>query len=338
MMEMNSVETPLWDRLSKRRSAKSSDANSVDSDDRALIEKSAIEGVGEFTALVPIDLIRAGQYQPRREFDEEKLQGVIDSIKENGLINPIVLTKVDRGYSLVAGERRVKAYRALGYSEIQAFVRKYDAEQEATIALVSNIQSESLNAIEIARGIHSLLKLGQGATQESVGKRIGMNRSNVSNHLRLLDLPVLVQERLTSGEIGFGIARALIGLPDDRANLLARRAVEDGLSTRIVEEEAGKIKAGVKAANEKGLSEIARKYTGNSVAVSSEFTKDDSDSSDSSKIESIVDLIKKGGANDAKVIESPGGKIKLSAQWEFGSLEELREFALNLPPPGPNTG
>ena len=194
-------------------------------------------GSPQFDSL-PIDDIAANPNQPRATFDEEALNGLTESIREVGILQPIVVSKVDDGYVLVAGERRLRAARRAGLSEIPAVIRTVDDESSLTQALVENIQRENLTPLEEAAAYQQLLE-DHGLTHDVIGMRVGKSRTTITNTLRLLSLPALIQGMLERGELSAGHARALLGIDDRKyAEHIARRAVEEGWSVRQVEEAA----------------------------------------------------------------------------------------------------
>jgi ParB family chromosome partitioning protein len=194
-------------------------------------------GSPQFDTL-PIDDITANPNQPRATFDEEALNGLTESIREVGILQPIVVSKATDGYVLVAGERRLRAARRAGLSEIPAVIRTVDDESSLTQALVENIQRENLTPLEEAAAYQQLLE-DHGLTHDVIGMRVGKSRTTITNTLRLLSLPAVIQGMLERGELSAGHARALLGIDDRKyAEHIAGRAVEEGWSVRQVEEAA----------------------------------------------------------------------------------------------------
>ncbi len=185
---------------------------------------------------IKISLIEPNKKQPRRNFDEEKINALSVSIKEHGLIQPIIITPSEGGmYKIVAGERRWRASKKAKLKEIPAVVREYNDEQVAEIALIENLQRENLNPIEEAIG-YSLLIDEFNLTQEVISRRVGKSRSAVANSLRLLSLEKEIQKLLISGAITSGHARAILSLEDKELRLaLAKRITEDNLNVRQAE-------------------------------------------------------------------------------------------------------
>lgn len=179
--------------------------------------------------------VRANPYQPRRNFDEDKIEELAESIRIHGVFTPILVKKAVRGYELIAGERRLRASKKAGLKKIPAILMDFDDQQMMEIALLENIQREDLNAIEEAVGYEKLIqKLGY--TQEELAKRIGKSREHVANMLRLLKLPPIVQNHVVNGELSMGHVRALLSLKDEKMmEEVAQKAIQLHLSVRAVE-------------------------------------------------------------------------------------------------------
>ena len=184
---------------------------------------------------ISIGLIYPNPNQPRSHFDVASIDELAESIRERGVISPILVRPIDGGYQLIAGERRWRAAQQAQLHSIPAMIKAIDDASSAEIALIENIQREDLNAIEEAEGYKKLIDR-HGHTQDQLGKLVSKSRSHVANLLRLLDLPTDVRELLVAGEISMGHARAIIGAPD--ASGLAREIVANGLTVRQVEERA----------------------------------------------------------------------------------------------------
>ena len=199
---------------------------------------SLIPGAAEEAGLleVPVSAIQANPRQPRVDFPEESLAALARSIREVGVLQPVVVRRRDGGYELVAGERRVRAARLAGLATIPAIVREGDDTESLREALIENIHREDLAPLELASAFQELLE-ELGVTQETVAERLGYSRAHIANTIRLLSLPSDVQRLLAEGRIQAGHARALLGLPDDEAkSTLALRVAAEGLSVRQVEE------------------------------------------------------------------------------------------------------
>src|SRR3954469_23307 len=188
---------------------------------------------------VPVELVAPNPRQPRRRFDDESLQGLADSVRERGVVQPVLVRPVAGGtYELIAGERGWRAARPAGLAEVPALVRSRDDAEALEVALIENMAREDLNPVEEARGGAALAE-ELGLTREEVGRRVGRGRVAVSNLLRLLDLPDEVLELLEAGKLTEGHGRALL-LTDDHAarRRLAREAVAGGWSVRVLESKA----------------------------------------------------------------------------------------------------
>lgn len=184
---------------------------------------------------LPIEAIQRDQQQPRKAFDQEKLRELAESIKAQGLIQPVLVRKDGDGYRLIAGERRWRASQLAGLQEIPALVREVSPAEAFELALVENLQRADLNPIEEAEGYQRLVDEFH-LTQEQVSQRVGKDRSSVANALRLLSLPESVKTMLADGSLNMGHARALLGLPKvPEMEELASRIAENKLSVRETE-------------------------------------------------------------------------------------------------------
>lgn len=191
---------------------------------------------GATFAEIPVSSIRPNARQPRTVFDEEALDELVDSIREVGVLQPVVVRAVGDGYELIMGERRWRAAQAAGLDTIPAIIRQTDDGDMLRDALLENLHRAQLNALEEAAAYQQLLD-DFGCTQEELAGRIHRSRPQISNTLRLLKLPPLVQRRVAAGVLSAGHARALLALPDAAAmERLAQRIVAEGLSVRAVEE------------------------------------------------------------------------------------------------------
>jgi ParB family chromosome partitioning protein len=184
---------------------------------------------------LPIGSVQPNPLQPRRVFDEESLEGLTDSVRELGVLQPVLVRAKDDGYELIAGERRWRAAKRAGLPTIPAVVRTTDDVSSLEQALVENLHRQDLNALEEAAAYQQLIE-DFGLTQEQVAKRVGKSRSAVANQLRLFQLPPAVQKLVGEGLISAGHAKALLGHPDrSYQEMLARRAVSESLSVRDLE-------------------------------------------------------------------------------------------------------
>jgi ParB family chromosome partitioning protein len=188
---------------------------------------------------IPVELIEPNPRQPRSDFDEGGLLALADSLRERGVLQPVLLRPLPGGtYELIAGERRWRAARLAGFETVPALVRAQDDAESLELALIENMAREDLNPVEEARAC-ALLVDELGLTREDVGRRVGRSRVAVSNLLRLLDLPDEVLDLLAAGHLSEGHGRALLTAPDhDTRRSLARSAVQDGWSVRQTEARA----------------------------------------------------------------------------------------------------
>jgi len=188
---------------------------------------------------IKITEIEVNPFQPRTDFDAEALAELADSIKLQGLIQPITVRRVTaHRYQLISGERRLRASRIAGLTSIPAYVRTANDQQMLEMALIENIQRENLNAIEVALSFQRMIDECQ-LKQEELGERVSKNRSTVTNYLRLLKLPPAIQASIRDGQISMGHARALITINDPDKQLYIHKLItKDGLSVRKVEEMA----------------------------------------------------------------------------------------------------
>ena len=184
---------------------------------------------------IDINDIKPNANQPRKQFDEEKISELADSILEHGIIKPLILRRSGKGYEIVAGERRWRAARKAELKKIPCLIRELSDEQNMLLSIIENMQREDLNPIEEAQAIHQMVDT-YGLTQEQVSKSLGKSRPYITNALRLLRLPDEVQLLLTEGKLTAGHARALITIEDkEKLIALATKAAEKGLSVREME-------------------------------------------------------------------------------------------------------
>jgi ParB family chromosome partitioning protein len=187
-------------------------------------------------ANIPLENIEHNPFQPREEFDESALQELADSISQQGIIQPLTVRKMGYDkYQLISGERRLRAARIADLETVPAYIRVANDEQMLEWALIENIQRENLNALEIAISYNRLLEECE-LTQDELSKRVGKNRTTVSNYVRLLKLPAEIQSALRDGSISMGHARSIINVEDPARHLaISRKIVLDGLSVRDAE-------------------------------------------------------------------------------------------------------
>jgi ParB family chromosome partitioning protein len=217
----------------------------------------------DILAKIAVDLISPNPFQPRTNFDVAALEELKKSILINGLIQPITVRRVQGNrYQLISGERRLRAFKDIGYKEIPAYIIKVDSDEILlALALIENIQREHLNPIEVAKAYKRLMEECH-LTQEEIAEKVGKDRTTIANTIRLLKLPDRIQEALVKEEISMGHARALISLPTEQLQLFALdKILKDGLSVRKVEQLAKQISA------KKGSSKIV-----NTISVNTSST------------------------------------------------------------------
>ncbi len=239
------------------------DLSTLDEKDRKAL------GISDIT----LDRIVPNEYQPRKHFDDDKLKELAASIKEQGVIQPIIVHRVGSGYQLIAGERRWRASRLAGLKTIPAIVKEATKRELLEMALIENIQREDLNPLEAAEAYKRLqdeFKL----TQEDLAKRVGKERSTVTNFLRILSLPKEIKQDLAAGSISMGHAKALLSLERVRDQVqVAAWIVKKGLSVRDAESIAAKIKNPPKEkksrqnADLKAVEEKLKKSLGTKVSI-----------------------------------------------------------------------
>lgn len=205
------------------------DYNSVE---EKIVEESSKDEITN----IKLDELRSNPYQPRKVFDEQALEELADSIKEHGVFQPIIVKKSIKGYEIIAGERRVKASKKAGLTEIPAIVRDFNDTQMMEIALLENLQRENLTAIEEATAYKKLQET-LSLTQEELAKRLGKSRSHITNMLGLLNLPDTIQKDISEKKISMGHARVLSKLDDsNQQQQLVEKVIENGISVRELEE------------------------------------------------------------------------------------------------------
>ena len=205
--------------------------------DALLPENDALENTVSMIAITELD---RNPDQPRRDFDEASLQALADSIREAGVLQPLLVVEKNGRYRIVAGERRFRAARMAGLESVPCIVRDFTPEEQMEAALIENIQREDLNPMEEAAAVRQLMD-SCGYTQEKTAQRIGKSRPAVANLLRLLTLPASVQEDVAAGRLSAGHARVLAGLDNAGEQIaLAEMTVRDGLSVRALEKLAAR--------------------------------------------------------------------------------------------------
>ncbi len=183
---------------------------------------------------IPVEKIEPSRYQPRLKFDEEKLNELTDSIKQNGLIQPLTVRPMDDHYELIAGERRYRACRNAGFTEIPCYVLSPTDDQAAQMALIENVQRQDLSAVEEAKSYLQIMKQAH-LSQEQVAQKIGKSQSSVANKIRLLNLPDDIQEGVIDGKITERHARALLTAPEGSQKKVYKEILKKGLNVRETE-------------------------------------------------------------------------------------------------------
>ena len=204
--------------------------------DYSAVEKKIVnETPKEEIVNVKLEELRSNPYQPRKVFDEEALQELASSIKEHGVFQPIIVKKSIKGYEIIAGERRVKASRMAGLTEIPAIIRDFNDQEMMEIALLENLQRENLNAIEEATAYKKLQET-LVVTQEELAKRLGKSRSHITNMIGILSLPQNIQDEISKNNVSMGHARVLSKLSDENQQQeLLNKILNEGISVRELE-------------------------------------------------------------------------------------------------------
>ncbi len=275
------------------------DALLEDSDLRQNAQGGSTEQSGAGTELfINPSLLKPNPHQPRQEFDEEALKELADSIREHGIIQPIIAEDAGDGtYFIIAGERRTRAARLAGLSKVPVIIKKFSDGRKLEIALIENIQRENLNPVEEAQAYHRLMALSN-LNQEEAAARVGKNRSTVANALRLLKLPEDMLSSLAQGQITPGHARAILSVlnPADQ-RILFGRIVGNALSVRDTERMAAELNGGSRAGTDAGKK------------------KKDKDS-DSDIIKNI-----EVRSIEQKFIDALGTKVSMKGNLERGTIE-----------------
>ncbi len=203
----------------------------------ALLKNREITPAKDQVQEIAADEIRANRYQPRQNFDEAALEDLSESIRQYGILQPLIVRRLpEKGYELIAGERRLRAARKAGLEKVPALVREYNDAEISEIALIENIQRENLNIIEEAEAYAFLMQNFQ-LTQEMLAKKVGRSRPHIANSLRLLELAEPVQDKLIAGELLMGQARPLLALKDEALQVKASEHIlAEHLSSRQAEE------------------------------------------------------------------------------------------------------
>lgn len=200
-----------------------------------------VETDEEEVVRIPLNDIRPNPYQPRKTFDDDTIRELAESIKQQGVIQPIIVRRVLRGFEIVAGERRFRASQLCGNERIPAVVRELTDSQVMEMALIENLQREDLNAIETALAYEALINKFK-LTQEELSLKVGKSRSHIANFMRLLSLPESIKEDVSRGTLSMGHARAIVGVKEEKLQLeLAKLCVDGEWSVRELEDEINKL-------------------------------------------------------------------------------------------------
>lgn len=289
--------------LQSRAEKNSKNEDEKTEDPKQKVDKNERTGGG--IDYIYINDIKPNSNQPRKTFDEDKLNELAASIEEHGLIQPLVLRKAEKGYEIVAGERRWRAARKIGIREIPCIVRELTDEENMLLAIIENMQREDLNPIEEAEGIRQMIET-YGLTQEEVSKSVGKSRPYIANSLRLLRLPETVRKYVEDGSLSTGHAKAIAAVSDEKKQIeLAEVAIRDGLSVRQLEKLAQQDKSGVKTrsrvkqktADVKRVEEDLKNALGTKVTLNQKGKKGKIEIEFYSKdeLERLIELLKKLG-------------------------------------------
>ena len=205
-------------------------SKAVESSNEPVVDNAA----GDRLKTIPVDRIMRGTYQPRRHFEQNALEELADSIREQGVLQPIVVRQIGDKYEIVAGERRWRATQLAGIEDIPAVIKKLNDQAAAAAALIENIQRENLNPLEESQALQRLIDEFD-LTHQEVAQAVGRSRTGVTNLFRLLELPEDVKKLVDESKLSMGHARAILGLPADQQSAAAREVVAKGLSVRECE-------------------------------------------------------------------------------------------------------
>lgn len=301
----------------------------------AQLGNGTLGGAGNGPAVeVPLAKIVPNPNQPRRDFDEEKLAELADSIKKNGLIQPIVVRKHGIGYEIIAGERRYQASKRAGLERVPVIVKDVDDAEMYRLALIENIQRDDLNPIEEAKGYKTLIAMNGVKSLGDLSELVSKSRSSISNIIRLLKLPEEVQDMVSDGRLTYATARAILAIDgEERQIALAQKAVENGMATNEVEDY---VKA-VKAMDER-MAQQQQEQEGQGEDGQEAATDSASDAQ-----QQLPDLAEIPGASINRAVARlnsaiPGGKVKVKGkngrykvEIPIANEEELDDFLSFFP-------
>lgn len=222
---------------------------------------------------VDINDIKPNSAQPRKHFDEDRLKELAESIKSNGVVQPLIVRKSDNGYELVAGERRWRASRIAELKKVPCIIRNYNDKENALVAIIENMQRENLNPIEEAEGLKSMTEK-YGFTQEQVSSSLGKSRTYITNSIRLLKLPEEIREYISLGQMSAAHGRTIINVGDERKQKeICEKVIKNGLSVRETERLADKIKDELKPNRKKRKTKVSSGKSSEILSVESELRK-----------------------------------------------------------------
>ena len=221
--------------------------------------------IDDSASVLPIDQLSPSIFQPRSIFEDESLQNLASSIKENGIIQPLIVRRMNfEKYEIIAGERRWRAAQLVGLNEVPVVIRKITDEVAIVFALVENIQREKLNPIEQASSLFRLVN-EYSMTHEYISKIVGLSRSTVTNLIRLLSLPIDIQKLIIEGKMEAGHAKAMLSLEGEEQTVVSRTIIDNNLSVRDTEKFIQKIKSSLTSKNTKSYRyeaiELGKKFT-----------------------------------------------------------------------------
>jgi ParB family chromosome partitioning protein len=254
---------------------------------------------------LPLDHLTPGQFQPRRVFKETELNELSDSIKEQGVLQPLIVRKIETNYEIIAGERRWRAARIAGLTKVPVIVREVDDATALAVALIENLQRQDLNPLEEAEALERLVT-EFSITHDEVAKRVGRTRSAVSNLLRLLALEETTKLYVHKGELTMGHARALLALPVEQQPILAKDIIKNQLSVRQTEQFINKLQKKVISPHDNTITELYDNLI--------------------DEIEQV--LLKKTNGDVTLKINQTNGKCKLTM--EFNSVNHLKQGLAEL--------
>lgn len=233
------------DKISKEHAVQLEERNIKDSKgetSQTQVDSAKIEADEDRVLYIDINDIKPNKDQPRKTFNEEKLKDLANSIKENGVIQPLIIRKAQNGYELVAGERRWRAARIAEIKKVPCIIRNFDEKQNMIVAIIENMQRENLDPIEEALGLNEMIKRFE-FTQEQVSNALGKSRAYIANSLRLLKLPEKIQNMIIEGRISAAHGRTIITIKDEKKQIeVCDKIIRNGLSVRAAERLTEKIK------------------------------------------------------------------------------------------------